>query len=58
VLLHKLSRWRPCLAPSPAIACRGLAWGGQMQDAVNAHLQSLKQFPPRQKGGSLRMAGD
>jgi hypothetical protein len=36
----------------------GVAWGGQVQDAVNAHLQSLKQFPPRQKGGSLRIAGD
>jgi arylsulfatase len=36
----------------------GIAWGGQVQDAVNAHLQSLKQFPPRQKSGTLRMAGD
>jgi arylsulfatase len=32
----------------------GVAWGGQIQDALGAHLESLKQFPPRQEGGSLR----
>jgi arylsulfatase len=36
----------------------GVAWGGQVQDAVNAHMASLKQFPPRQKSGTLRMAGE
>ena len=32
----------------------GLAWGGQVQDAMRAHLATLAAFPPRQKGGSLR----
>ena len=32
----------------------GVAWGGQVQDALGAHLKSLQEFPPRQKGGSLR----
>jgi arylsulfatase len=32
----------------------GVAWGGQVQDALGAHLESLQQFPPRQKGASLR----
>jgi len=36
----------------------GVAWGGQVQDAVNAHFASLKEFPPRQKSGTLRMAGE
>ncbi len=31
----------------------GVAWGGQVQDALAVHLQSLKEFPPRQKGGTL-----
>jgi arylsulfatase len=31
----------------------GVAWGGQVQDAVGAHLMSLREFPPRQAGGSL-----
>ncbi len=31
----------------------GVAWGGQVQDALASHLQSLKEFPPRQKGGTL-----
>ena len=35
----------------------GVAWGGQVQDAVRAHMKSLKEFPPRQAGGSLRMGG-
>lgn len=39
---------------SEAIAMRlGIAWGGQIQDAIRAHLQSLNEFPPRQKGGTL-----
>jgi arylsulfatase len=32
----------------------GVAWGGQVQDALGAHLESLRQFPPRQKGATLR----
>jgi arylsulfatase A-like enzyme len=31
----------------------GIAWGGQVQDALGAHFQSLQEFPPRQKGGTL-----
>jgi arylsulfatase A-like enzyme len=31
----------------------GVAWGGQVQDVMASHLQSLKDFPPRQKGASL-----
>jgi arylsulfatase len=31
----------------------GVAWGGQVYDVIGAHLASLKQFPPRQKGGTL-----
>ncbi len=31
----------------------GVAWGGQVQDALAAHLQTFKEFPPRQKGGTL-----
>ncbi|MBP9904554.1 MAG: arylsulfatase [Rhodoferax sp.] len=31
----------------------GVAWGGQVYDAIGAHLASFKQFPPRQAGGSL-----
>ena len=34
---------------------QGMAYGGQARDAVGAHLQSLQQFPPRQKGGSLNV---
>jgi arylsulfatase len=36
----------------------GIAWGGQVQDALAAHMESLTKFPPRQKGGSLRPGGD
>jgi arylsulfatase len=36
----------------------GIAWGGQVQDALAAHMESLAKFPPRQKGGSLRPGGD
>jgi arylsulfatase len=32
----------------------GVAWGGQVQDVLGAHFQSLQDVPPRQKGGSLR----
>lgn len=31
----------------------GIAFGGQIYDVVGAHLETFKQFPPRQKGGSL-----
>ena len=31
----------------------GIAFGGQMLDAVGAHMASFKECPPRQKGGSL-----
>ena len=36
----------------------GVAWGGQVQDAIKVLTQSLEQFPPRQKSGTLRMAGE
>ncbi len=32
----------------------GIAWGGQVYDLLNEHQRSLAEFPPRQKGGSLR----
>lgn len=32
----------------------GIAWGGQVQDALAAHFKTLAEFPPRQKGGSLK----
>lgn len=31
----------------------GIAWGGQITDLLNEHMSTLKEFPPRQKGGSL-----
>lgn len=31
----------------------GVAWGGQVQDALAAHTATLKEFPPRRKGGTL-----
>jgi arylsulfatase len=31
----------------------GIAWGGQVQDALAEHFKSLAEFPPRQKGGTL-----
>ncbi|MBK6558480.1 MAG: arylsulfatase [Comamonadaceae bacterium] len=31
----------------------GVAWGGQVYDAIGAHMATFKQFPPRQAGGSL-----
>lgn len=35
----------------------GIAWGGRIQDALRAHQQTLRQFPPRRAGGSLRPGG-
>jgi len=35
----------------------GIAWGGQVQDALAAHFKSLAEFPPRQKGASLKPGG-
>jgi arylsulfatase A-like enzyme len=32
----------------------GVAWGGQVYDLIGAHMKSLQDFPPRQKGGSLQ----
>jgi len=41
-------------AKSNELAMRmGVAFGGQVYDLIGAHLASLKQFPPRQKGGTL-----
>ncbi|WP_281503925.1 sulfatase-like hydrolase/transferase [Aromatoleum anaerobium] len=31
----------------------GVAWGGQVYDLIGAHMRSLKECPPRQKGGTL-----
>lgn len=31
----------------------GVAWGGQVQDAIAEHLKTLQEYPPRQKGGTL-----
>ncbi len=31
----------------------GIAWGGQVRDLLGAHFKSLKECPPRQKGGTL-----
>jgi arylsulfatase len=31
----------------------GVAWGGQVQDALAGWFKSLKEYPPRQKGGTL-----
>ena len=35
----------------------GVALGGQIQDVVGEHMASLKECPPRQKSGTLRMGG-
>lgn len=32
----------------------GVAWGGQIQDILRQHYATLNQFPPRQKGGTLK----
>lgn len=33
----------------------GIAWGGQIQDLMAEHFKTLATFPPRQKGGSLKV---
>jgi arylsulfatase A-like enzyme len=35
----------------------GVALGGQIQDAVEAHMATFKECKPRQTGGTLRMGG-
>jgi arylsulfatase len=35
----------------------GIAWGGQVQDALAAHMKTLAEYPPRQKGASLKPGG-
>jgi arylsulfatase A-like enzyme len=35
----------------------GIAWGGQVQDALAAHFKTLAEYPPRQKGGTLKPGG-
>lgn len=35
----------------------GIAWGGQVQDALAAHFKTLAEFPPRQNGGTLKPGG-
>ncbi len=32
----------------------GIAWGGQVQDVLAVHMKSLAEYPPRQKGASLK----
>ncbi len=50
---EKHDQWK-----SREVAMRlGVAWGGQVQDAIGAHLKTLAEFPPRQKGGTLRPGG-
>jgi len=34
----------------------GVAFGGQIQDAVNAHMATFQECKPRQEGGTVRMA--
>lgn len=47
--LEKQEGWK-----SEEIAMRlGIAWGGQVQDALAAWFKTLEEFPPRQKGGTL-----
>ncbi len=36
----------------------GVAFGGQIQDAVNAHMATFQECKPRQEGGTVRMGGD
>jgi arylsulfatase len=36
----------------------GVAFGGQVYDLVGAHMESLKQFPPRQRSGTLKVRMD
>jgi arylsulfatase A-like enzyme len=35
----------------------GVAFGGQVQDAVTAHMATFEECKPRQEGGTLRMGG-
>jgi arylsulfatase len=35
----------------------GVAFGGQIQDAVTAHMATFEECKPRQEGGTLRMGG-
>jgi arylsulfatase len=35
----------------------GIAFGGQIQDAVNAHMATFQECKPRQEGGTVRMGG-
>lgn len=35
----------------------GVAFGGQVQDAVTAHMATFQECKPRQEGGTLRMGG-
>jgi arylsulfatase len=36
----------------------GVAFGGQIQDAVRAHMATFEECKPRQEGGTVRMGGD
>jgi arylsulfatase len=36
----------------------GIAFGGQIQDAVNAHMATFQECKPRQEGGTVRMGGE
>jgi arylsulfatase len=33
----------------------GVAFGGQVKDAVDAHMATFQECKPRQEGGTLRM---
>lgn len=51
---EKHDQWK-----SREVAMRlGIAWGGQVQDALAEHLATFQSFPPRQKGGTLKPGGD
>ena len=36
----------------------GIAWGGLVQDAIAKLQNTFKEFPPGQKGGTLRPGGN
>jgi arylsulfatase len=36
----------------------GVAFGGQIQDALNAHMATFRECRPRQMGGTLRVGGE
>jgi len=36
----------------------GIAWAWQVQDAIARLQDAFKEFPPRQKGGTLRPGGN